>query len=407
MKVLTFAWDYPPETTGGLGMACYGLVCELGEKHDIIFVLPRKQRVLPSPCRFVFANVVESSHEMEQSPTTIGAYNQADTEVRYFNTTLQLMVYGSLLQATHTFSEQSKIIARQEPHDIIHAHDWTSYLAGIAAKEISGRPLVVHVHATAYDQAGAGTANPDIVMIEKRAFAVADKIAVVSNYTKQILVEVYQADPAKIEVVYNGVDTAPAVEYEPSLKELKAAGKRIVLYHGRITIQKGLDYLIQAARLVVDHDPNVIFVISGSGDMEAQIMQQVGAMGLSENVRFAGALWDEERDRMYQSADLLVMPSVSEPFGLVPLEAIRYGTPVLVSKQSGVAEVLQHALKVDFWDVEEMANKILASMRYPIMYEQLRRESLLELMQLSWNKAAMVVQSIYERLRSTIQRAFT
>ncbi len=184
----------------------------------------------------------------------------------------------------------------------------------------------------------------------------------------------------------------------PVLAELKRAGKKIVLFHGRITIQKGPDYFIRAARRVVDVDPNVLFVISGWGDMEHEMMQLVGSLGLSSHVMFAGALWGEERDRMYQSADLVVMPSVSEPFGLVPLESIAHGTPVLISKQSGVSEVLTHALKVDFWDVEEMANKILAALRYDALHQQLARESRHELRRLSWRCAAEKVVGVYQRL---------
>ncbi len=408
MKVLTFAWDYPPETTGGLGMACHGLVSELTADTTcaVTFVLPRRQRVLPTGCRFIFADVITSAPEPTTNTAYAGAYHQADTTVEYFSRELQQVVSGTLLEAVRAFADRARVIAGKEPHDLIHAHDWTSYLAGMAAQSASGKPLMLHVHATAYDQAGGGSVDPQIFAIEQHAFAAADSIAVVSNYTKQVLVERYHVAAAKIEVVYNGAETDPPVRHEPTLQELKAQGKKIVLYHGRITIQKGVDHLIKAARLVIDHDPNVLFVISGSGDMEAQVMQEVGALGLSEHVRFAGPLWYEDRDRMYQSADLVVMPSVSEPFGLVPLEAIRHGTPVLVSKQSGVAEVLQHALKVDFWDVEEMANKILATTRYPIMYEQLKRESAVELMKVTWRSTAAKVRALYQRLVQSFKHTF-
>ncbi|HEU4677523.1 MAG TPA: glycosyltransferase family 4 protein, partial [Candidatus Paceibacterota bacterium] len=221
-----------------------------------------------------------------------------------------------------------------------------------------------------------------------------------SNYTRNIVVERYGVDPKKVEVVHNGIKPGRPRRLPPALAELKRAGKKIVFYNGRITIQKGVDYFVRAARRVVDVDPSVVFVISGWGDMERQIMHLVGSLGLSENVIFAGALWDEERDRMYQAADLLVMPSVSEPFGLVPLEAIQHGTPALISKQSGVAEVLTHALKVDFWDVDEMANKILAALRYPRMSRQLVEEGQRELHRVTWRRAAEKVISLYHRLLS-------
>jgi glycogen synthase len=201
-----------------------------------------------------------------------------------------------------------------------------------------------------------------------------------------------------VMVVHNGCDTYDPPRYQPVLAELKAQGRKIILYHGRITIQKGVDYFVRAARRVVDVDPNVMFVISGWGDMTNQIIAQVGAMGLSGHVMFAGALWEEERDKMYQAADLVVMPSVSEPFGLVPLEALQHGTPSLISKQSGVSEVLTHVLKVDFWDVDEMANKILATLRYPVLHTQLRTSGRQEINKLTWGEAARKVKRLYQNL---------
>jgi glycosyltransferase involved in cell wall biosynthesis len=201
-----------------------------------------------------------------------------------------------------------------------------------------------------------------------------------------------------VEVVHNGCDTHEPERLPPTLAGLKAEGKKVVLYHGRITIQKGVDYFVRAARRVVDVDPNVVFVISGSGDMTTQIINQVGAIGLSKHVIFAGALWETERDRMYQSADLVVMPSVSEPFGLVPLEALQHGTPSLITHQSGVGEVLTHVLKVDFWDVDEMANKILSALRYPVMRQQIVNEGKRDLHRLSWREAAQKVYHLYKSL---------
>ena len=268
----------------------------------------------------------------------------------------------------------------------------------MAAKAVSGKPLIVHVHATSYDQAASDNVDPEIFAIEERAFREADKVVTVSALTKNLIVTKDGANPDKVEVIHNGCDTHEPPRYQPVLAELKAQGKKIVLYHGRITIQKGVDYIVNAARRVVDVNPDVVFVISGSGDMERQIMHQVGAMALSRHVIFAGALWDEERDRMYQTADLVVMPSVSEPFGLVPLESIQHGTASLITKQSGVAEVLTHVLKVDFWDIEEMANKIVAALRYEQMNGQLVREGKKEIVKLSWRNAADKVKNLYQNL---------
>jgi len=398
MKVLTFGWDYPPHTTGGLGMACQGLTRELAKQGvEVVFVLPKTQKV-EGDSRFLFADV-EKTIKMREVQSSIAPYTGSETMVDVYDEYGRRQLYSrSLLKEVHAYAHKAAQIAREESHDLIHAHDWTSYLAGVAAKVASGKPLVLHVHATAFDQAASELVDPEIFKIEQESFAAADKIVAVSNFTKNIVTEKYGVDTDKVTVMHNGVDTQEPKRHEPTLTELRAQGKQIVLYHGRITVQKGVDYFVSAAKKVVEHNPDVVFVISGKGDMEAQIMQQVGALGLSQHVRFAGGLWYEERDQMYQSVDLVVMPSVSEPFGLVPLEAIQHGAPSLISKQSGVAEVITHVLKVDFWDVDEMANKILAALRYPVMHGQLVREGKNETKRLSWDSVAQKVIDMYHHL---------
>lgn len=401
MKVLTFGWDFPPTKNGGLGVACFGLTRELiNDGVEVIFVLPKRQSTEGNP-RFVFADD-ERKVKVRHVLSGIRPYHAADSLISsitgYDSLGRPIITSRTLMEEVHKFAHAASLIAQEEEFDVIHAHDWTSYLAGVAAKIASGKPLVLHVHATSYDQAASDNVDPAIYKIEKEAFEMADKVVTVSGYTKNIVVHKHGIPADKVEVVHNGCDTFEPPRLEPTLKELKAQGKKIVLYHGRITIQKGVDYFIRAARRVVDIDPNVVFVVSGWGDMTNQIIEQVGAMGLSQNVRFAGPLWDEERDRMYQSADLVVMPSVSEPFGLVPLEAMQHGTPSLVSKQSGVVEVMTHVLKVDFWDVDEMANQILATLRYEAMGRQLRNEGKQELQRLSWKQAAERVYHIYRNL---------
>lgn len=407
MRVLTFGWEFPPHASGGLGMACQGLSRELTKAGiDVLFVLPRRQPVTDD-CTFLFASDAEPSHTLYTEfnyPCTSG-YTASSSFVQAWDPTGRKLAYSRrFIEEVYNFAVRAATIAMREQFDIIHAHDWTSYLAGIAAQSVSGKPLVLHVHATAFDQAGGGTVDPAIFAIEKAGFLAADKIITVSNFTRRIIIEKHGADPAKVEVVHNGIDITEPPRHAPTLTELRAQGKKIVLYHGRITIQKGVDYFVKAAARVVAYDPNVIFVISGKGDMEGQIMQQVAAAGLSNHVRFAGALWYEERDRMYQSVDLVVMPSVSEPFGLVPLEAIQHGVPTLISKQSGVSEVVAHVLKVDFWDVDEMANKILAALRYETLHAQLVEQGKLEIIRISWHVAAGKVVHLYHTMLHWLQR---
>lgn len=401
MRVLTFGWEFPPAKNGGLGVACYGLTRELLQNGvEVIFVLPKTQATV-GEAKFLFADH-ERLVKVVHTDVSLKPYYQSDSLVNviigYDKSGNPIYKSRTIIEEAHRFAHQASIIAREEKFDVIHAHDWTSYLAGVAAKIASGKPLILHVHATSFDQAAGNNVDPGILKIEMECFALADRVVTVSEYTKNIIVQKHQVPAEKVVVVHNGCDLSEPPRLQPTLNELKAQGKKIVLYHGRISIQKGVDYFIRAARRVVDFDPNVIFVISGWGDMLTQIVEQVGAMGLSQNVRFAGALWEEDRDRMYQSADLVVMPSVSEPFGLVPLEALQHGTPSIITKQSGVAEVLTHVLKVDFWDVDEMANQILSSLRYPVIRQQMVNEGKQQLKGISWNDQAQKVKRLYQSL---------
>lgn len=403
MKILTFGWEYPPSRNGGLGVACFGLTRELvAAGAEVIFVLPKRQETIGSG-RFVFADkTAKATVRVREVESSLVPYHQAQSLVEYIagydSNGAPIIRSRTIIEEAHRFAHQASLIAAEEEFDIIHAHDWASYLAGVAAKKASGKPLILHVHATSFDQAAGSNVDPEIYQIEREAFAYADRVVTVSQFTKNIVTERHGVEPEKVVVVHNGCDTHEPPQHDQTLKELKAQGKFVVLYHGRITIQKGVDYFVRAARRVVDADPRVVFVISGWGDMTRQVIEQVGAMGLSKHVIFAGALWEEERDRMYQSADLVVMPSVSEPFGLVPLEALQHGTPSLISKQSGVAEVMTHVLRVDFWDVDEMANQILSSLRYPVMRQQMVNEGKQQLQRLSWKEAAGKVIALYRTL---------
>jgi len=401
MRVLTFGWEFPPQQNGGLGVACYSLTKELLQNGvEVIFVLPKTQETA-GDARFLFADD-ERLIKVLRTDVSIKPYMQGDSTVNvivgYDSEGKPIIRSRTIIEEAHRFAHQASLIAQTEEFDVIHAHDWTSYLAGVAAKKASGKPLILHVHATSFDQAASNNVDPAIYKIEKECFDMADKVVAVSQFTKNIVVNQHHSPAEKVEVVHNGCNMYVPPQLPPTLTELKRQGKKIVLYHGRISIQKGVDHFIRAARRVVDVDQDVVFIISGSGDMLTQIIEQVGKAGLSNNVKFAGALWDEERDRMYQSADLMVMPSVSEPFGLVPLEALQHGTASVVTKQSGVAEALTHALKVDFWDVDEMANQILASLRYPVVRQQMVTEGREQMSKMSWRVAAQKMQLLYRSL---------
>jgi glycosyltransferase involved in cell wall biosynthesis len=302
-------------------------------------------------------------------------------------------IYGNdLFAEVLRYAKTGAILAQEEQFDIIYAHDWLSFGAGLEAKRVSGKPLIVHVHATEFDRCGGESGiNKDVYDIEKAGMEGADGVIAVSEMTKRIIVEQYGIPAEKVRVVYNGIDetTAPEGGAElPRLRALKAQGYSLVLFLGRITLQKGPDYFIRAAKAVLGRNPKVMFVVSGSGDMERSMMELAARLGIGDKVLFTGFLRGPEQYEMYKIADLFIMPSVSEPFGITSLEAMRMGTPAIISKQSGASEVIRHALKVDFWDVDETANKILSVVGYPGLSATLSQNGVREAEKLSWAESA-------------------
>jgi glycosyltransferase involved in cell wall biosynthesis len=287
-------------------------------------------------------------------------------------------------------------IARRESHDVVHAHDWMTFPGGVAAARASGKPLVVHVHSCEYDRSGDG-ANPRIVEIEQAGMDAADLVVCVSQYTANVVASRYRIDPRKIRVVHNAVTRR---EQHVEWHQGKAIEEPVVLFLGRVTFQKGPDYFLQAAALVVKEEPAVRFVLGGSGDMLPRMIETSAQLGLARNVFFTGFLRGDDVERMYAMADLYVMPSVSEPFGIAPLEAMALDVPVIVSRQSGVAEILQHALKVDFWDVRDMAEKILAVIRRPALRKTLVESGREEVARMSWDLRGKHLHDLYRELVS-------
>jgi glycosyltransferase involved in cell wall biosynthesis len=287
-------------------------------------------------------------------------------------------------------------IARREGHDVVHAHDWMTFPAGVAASRASGKPLVIHVHSCEYDRSGNG-ANQRIVEIEQAGMDAADLVICVSHYTANVVASRYRIDPGKIRVVHNAVTRR---DQHLEWHQGKAIEEPVVLFLGRVTFQKGPDYFLQAAALVVREEPEVRFVLGGSGDMLPRMIETSAQLGLARNVFFTGFLRGDDVERMYAMADLYVMPSVSEPFGIAPLEAMALDVPVIVSRQSGVAEILQHALKVDFWDVRDMAEKILAVIRRPDLRKTLVESGREEVAQMSWDLRGQHLRDLYRELVS-------
>jgi glycosyltransferase involved in cell wall biosynthesis len=298
----------------------------------------------------------------------------------------------------HRYAVVAARLASNEHFDIIHVHDWMTYPAGIVVATMSGKPLIVHVHSTEFDRSGEHI-NQMVYDIERKGMYVADKIIAVSYLTRNIIIHRYGIRGEKTKVVHNGVEhNDKSVLAESGIEK----DEKIVLFLGRITMQKGPEYFLKAAQRVLEVMDDVKFVMAGSGDLMYQTIEMAAQMGIGQKVLFAGFLRGEDVQKIYRMADLFVMPSVSEPFGLVPLEALNNDVPVIISKQSGVSEVLTHALKVDFWDVDEMANKIIAVLKYPSLKVTLQNYGNFEVRKLSWKDSALKCVKIYEEVLTAV-----
>jgi glycosyltransferase involved in cell wall biosynthesis len=298
-----------------------------------------------------------------------------------------------LFEEVSRYALVASALAASKDFDLIHSHDWLTYPAGIAAKYVSGKKLVIHVHATEFDRSGENV-NPPVFEIEKKGMEEADKIIAVSNFTRNIVIEKYGIPAEKVVTVHNAVE--PGVEKD--VNGHKHVPQKIVTFLGRITFQKGPDYFIEAARLVLERDPNVRFVMAGSGDLMEKMIRRVAKLRIGHKFHFTGFLKGTSVDRMLAMSDVFVMPSVSEPFGIVPLEAMRSNVPVVISKQSGVSEVLKHALKVDFWDVNSMADAIYGVTHYDGLSRMFSKYGKDEVESLKWEHSGLKVKEVYKEM---------
>lgn len=446
MRIMMLGWEFPPFIAGGLGVACYGLTRALDRQgHHVIFVLPKPVDTskashveLLSPqtamtrgigsvpatasgpgapipgfqhAEFRGVPAQFSSPYPSFAPATWFGLTGADDapadpdpgQTQLVNEILGTAAglpatpmhigggggpgpgYGQdLVGDSERYARLVVALAAREQFEVIHAHDWLTYPAGLALSRVTGKPLVVHVHSTEFDRAGDNI-NRRVYEIERAGMHGAQRVVAVSMMTKSICVRRYAVSPAKVDVVYNGIERE---QHQPGEGVKIEPKDKIVLFLGRITMQKGPEYFIAAAKRVLEKFEDVKFVVAGSGDMALRMIELAAAIGIGHKVLFTGFLRGKDVDRVFQMADCYVMPSVSEPFGIAALEAIHHDVPVIVSKTSGVAEVLTHVLKVDFWDIDEMANKILAVLRHPPLGQTLRHHGEFELHRLTWDGAA-------------------
>lgn len=426
MKVLMFGWEFPPHIAGGLGTACYGIVKGLAYNGvETMFVMPSASgdedksaadiiNASDVPVEITdtmnvddFLDKVQFVHigtnmvpylDPEEFHTLVEEDRKRqvrDFTVNYGHTYKFSGKYGSnLMEEVARYAMVGGTIAmtHKDEFDVIHAHDWLTYNAGIAAKRLSGKPLVVHVHATSFDRSSDNNIDTRVYEIEKRGMEAADKVITVSDLTRNIVITKYGIDPAKVVTVHNAVYFSGRSE----VKVEKGVKDKVVTFLGRITFQKGPEYFIEAAAKVLKRCNNVRFVMAGSGDMMNRSIRQVARLGISDRFHFTGFLRGNEVQKMFALSDVYVMPSVSEPFGISPLEAMRSGVPSVISRQSGAAEVLKYAFKVDFWDVDAMADEIYALLQYPALSQFASKFGYDEVNTLKWNNAAAKIKSVYE-----------
>jgi len=428
MRVLMFGWEFPPHITGGLGTACYGLVKGLAKNNvEVLFVVPKAYGDEDtSSIRIVNASDIEinlQSVSVDEFWKKVSFLNIASNlipyvspeefnEIKSKNTLDKIDInktifktkyeftgkYGhDLLEEVSRYALIAQEIASINNFDVIHAHDWLTYPAGIAAKAASGKPLIIHVHATEFDRSGENI-NQSVFDIERQGMLEADKIITVSNYTKNIVVNRYGIDSTKVFTVHNAVDF-DLENYEHKRWE-KNVPEKVVTFLGRVTFQKGPEYFVEAANIVLNRYKHVRFVMAGSGDMLNRMVDRVAKLGISDRFHFTGFLKGDDVDKMFMKSDVYVMPSVSEPFGISPLEAMRASVPVIISKQSGVSEVLKHAVKVDFWDIDAMADAIYGLLCYDSLSTMFRNLGKQEVLALKWEDAAKKIKNIYQSINN-------
>ena len=401
MRVLMFGWEMPPFISGGLGTACYGFTKALAQKKvEVVFVVPH----WPDEQTHPFMRMVSANFDLAKIYSLDSLAVPYDSSATYAERFSQYLknrgainpnaLYGSnLFEEVQRMAYAARIIAQMEKFDVIHCHDWMTFLAGIEAKKVSNKPLIIHVHTIEYDRTGGNGENPWVKEIEGRALAAADRIIANSNYTKQNIIRHYAISPDKIDVVLNAV--------EPEFAQPRFVIKphdQIVLFLARMTLQKGPEYFLYAAKKVLEKNKKTRFIMAGGGDMLPRMINLAIELGINEHVYFTGAVRGEEVKKLYKMADVYVLPSVSEPFGISVLEAMASGTPTIVSKQCGLSEVLGHVLKVDFWDINDLADKMLALLEYPPLHEEISNHGHRQAMTFTWEKSANDLINVYNRV---------
>lgn len=398
MKILMLGWELPPHNSGGLGVACYNLAKALsGQGINIDFVIPFKFEFE----RFNNVNVLAATNININETLKSGAYESLNIDDKVFYSGNNHL---SIRDVQKEYAEYvDKYLANNHP-DVVHAHDWLTYEAGMMAKQKYHIPLIAHVHATEFDRAGMQNGNPLIHEIEYEGLMMADRIIAVSETTKRIIHEKYKIPLSKIEVVYNSLDESYNEKYEFSdqtyhyIEQLKERGYTIIATVGRLTIQKGLSHLLRAVKNVIDRNPKTVLLLAGDGEERNRLIQLSADLGISKNIIFTGFIRGKKLRDIYSISDIFIMSSVSEPFGLTALEAAHHGNALILSRQSGVSEIIWSALKYNYWDEQKLADGIIALIDYPVLQTTLKYNAKEEYRRITWNKIAQKCINIYNGL---------
>ena len=422
MKVLMFGWEFPPHILGGLGTASYGITKGLAAQPDmhITFCLPKPWgdedksfmniiglNETPIVWRDVDYDYVKERLGTKMEPELyykLRDHIYADFNYRVTDDLGCIEFSGrypeNLQDEINNYSIVAGVIARQQQYDIIHAHDWLTYPAGIHAKNVSGKPLVIHVHATDFDRS-RGHVNPTVYGIEKDGMDHADCIMCVSELTRQTVINHYHQDPAKCITMHNAVyplsqDILDMVAERRKQRENRK--EKVVTFLGRITMQKGPEYFVEAAALVLQRTRNIRFCMAGSGDMMNDMINMAATRGIPDRFHFPGFMRGKQVYEAFADSDVYVMPSVSEPFGISPLEAMQCGVPSIISKQSGCAEILDKCIKTDYWDIYAMADAMYSLCTNESLHEYLKVEGKNEVDQITWEKVGERIYNVYSSL---------
>lgn len=404
LNVLMIGWEYPPHNSGGLGVACEGLTKALAsDGTSILFTLPYKHQLPIDHMRVITCLTPGGGYRAVLTDAPFSGYTHISTDINgkplaFDPKNLRKMPPQEMEYRVNQYADSiwSNVKNASDPGEVIHAHDWMTYPAASLLKKKLKKPLVAHIHSTEFDRVPQGDGNGYIAHQEYLGLKDADRVIAVSELTKQVLIQKYQIDPDKIDVVHNGITAAPKSE---SLKF--AEDRPVIVFMGRLTMQKGAEYFLKLARNVLAEVPNALFIVAGYGDQYHMLLFENAKTQLSSSVLFAGFLRDQQKDFLLDRADVFVMPSISEPFGLVALEAIQRDTPVIISQTSGVKEVLPGALVVDFWDIDLMTKYILKLINDKEYHHNVLNKQLQDIAHVTWENSAEKVKSVYRKILNT------